>query len=81
MQFVPTGELKTNSIGRKDVTFKEDDSRIRSCHAPRNFAVLRRMALNALNLEKTLKRSLRQKSKRASMSNDYMMIVLQSFCQ
>jgi predicted transposase YbfD/YdcC len=64
-----------------DVTFSEDRCRIRSCHAPRNFALLRRMALNALNLEKTLKRSLRQKMKRAAMNNDYMMTVLQSFCQ
>jgi predicted transposase YbfD/YdcC len=64
-----------------DVTFSEDDCRIRSCHAPRNFALLRRMALNALNLETTLKRSLRQKIKRAAMNNDYMMTVLQSFCQ
>ena len=64
-----------------DVTFNEDKSRIRSCHAPRNFALLRRMALNALNLEKTLKRSLRQKSRRASMNNKYMMTVLQCFCQ
>ncbi len=64
-----------------DVTFNEDKSRIRSLSAPRNFALLRRMALNALNLEKTLKRSLRQKSKRASMNNDYMMTVLKCFCQ
>ena len=64
-----------------DVTFNEDKSRIRSGNAPRNFALLRRMALNALNLEKTLKRSLRQKSKRAAMNNDYMMTVLHSFCQ
>ncbi len=64
-----------------DVTFSEDKCRIRSGNAPRNFALLRRMALNALNLEKTLKRSLRQKSQRASMNNDYMMTVLQSFCQ
>ena len=64
-----------------DVTFNEDKSRIRSLSAPRNFALLRRMALNALNLEKTLKRSLRQKSRRASMNNDYMMSVLHAFCQ
>ena len=35
-------------------------------------------ALNALNQEKSLKRSLRQKMKRAAMNNDYMMTVLQS---
>ena len=64
-----------------DVTFNEDHCRIHSCHSPRNLALLRRMALNALNQEKSLKRSLRQKMKRAAMNNDYMMTVLQSFCQ
>jgi predicted transposase YbfD/YdcC len=64
-----------------DVTFNEDHCRIRSCHSPRNLALLRRMALNALNRENSLKRSLRQKMKRAAMNNDYMMTVLQSFCQ
>lgn len=32
-----------------DVTFKEDDCRIRTGHAPHNLALLRRIALNALN--------------------------------
>ncbi len=64
-----------------DVTFNEDHCRIRSCNSPRNLALLRRMALNALNQEKSLKRSLRQKMKRAAMNNNYMMTVLQSFCQ
>lgn len=31
-----------------DVTFNEDESRIRSLHSPQNFALLRRIALNAL---------------------------------
>jgi len=39
------------------------------------------MALNALNQEKTLQRSLHQKIKQASMNNDYMMTVLNSFCK
>jgi len=64
-----------------DVTFKEDQCRIRNGHSPRNFALLRRMSLNALNQEKTLKRSLRQKSKRASMNDEYMVRVMNSFCQ
>ena len=81
MLFPPIGASKTKSIGRKDVTFNEDRCRIRSCHSPRNLALLRRMALNALNRENSLKRSLRQKMKRAAMNNDYMMTVLQSFCQ
>ncbi|MDJ0801207.1 MAG: ISAs1 family transposase [Calothrix sp. MO_167.B12] len=64
-----------------DVTFNEDHCRVRSGNSPRNLALLRRMALNALNQEKSLKRSLRQKMKRAAMNNNYMMTVLQSFCQ
>ncbi|WP_229486803.1 ISAs1 family transposase [Nostoc favosum] len=31
-----------------DVTFHEDESRIRSLHSPQNFALLRRIALNAI---------------------------------
>lgn len=64
-----------------DVTFKEDQCRIRFGHSPRNFSFLRRIALNILNQEKTFQRSLRQKSKRASMNDDYMVTVLNSFCQ
>jgi len=59
-----------------DVTFAEDDCRVRSLHALHNLALLRRFALNALNREATSKRSLRQKSKRAAMDDIYMLTVL-----
>ncbi|MEG4446171.1 ISAs1 family transposase [Microcoleus sp. AT9_B5] len=62
-----------------DCTFGEDACRKSSFHSPRNFAILRRIGLNALNREQTYKRSLRQKMKRTSMDNDYMMQVL-SYC-
>ncbi len=61
-----------------DCTFAEDACRIRSFHSPQNFALLRRIALNALNREQTYKRSLRQKMKRTGMDNDYMIRVLSS---
>jgi predicted transposase YbfD/YdcC len=61
-----------------DCTFFEDACRIRSFHSPRNFSLRRRFALNALNREQTYKRSLRQKSKRAAMDNDYMIQILLS---
>lgn len=64
-----------------DVTFNEDKCRIRSLNSPQNFALVRRMALNAVNKETTLQRSLRQKRKRAAMNNDYMMQILKCFCQ
>jgi len=59
-----------------DVTFGEDDSRIRNGHSPENFALLRRMALSLLNQETSTKRSLRQKAKRAAMNTNYMLQVL-----
>lgn len=59
-----------------DVTFQEDACRVRTGHAPHNLALLRRIALNALNLEQSFKRSNRQKSNRAAMDNSYMLTVL-----
>ena len=61
-----------------DCTFAEDSCRIRSFHSPGNFAILRRLALNALNREQTYQRSLRQKMKRTAMDNNYMIQVLSS---
>jgi predicted transposase YbfD/YdcC len=61
-----------------DVTFGEDDSRIRKGHGPENFTLLRRMAISALNQETSSKRSIRQKAKLAWTSPDYMTKVLTS---
>jgi len=59
-----------------DVTFGEDDCRVRSLHAPHNLALIRRFALNALNRETSSKRSLKQKAKQAAMNDAYMLTVL-----
>jgi predicted transposase YbfD/YdcC len=59
-----------------DVTFGEDDCRVRSLHAPHNLALIRRFALNALNRETSSKRSLKQKTKQAAMNDAYMLTVL-----
>jgi len=59
-----------------DVSFGEDDSRIRNGHSPENFTLLRRMAISLLNQETSCKRSLKQKAKRAAMDNGYMIKVL-----
>ncbi len=59
-----------------DVTFSEDACRVRTGHAPQNLALLRRIALNGLNREQSLKRSNRQKSNRAAMDNNYMLTIL-----
>lgn len=59
-----------------DVTFNEDTCRVRTGHAPQNLALLRRIALNALNREQSFQRSNRQKSHRAAMDNNYMLTIL-----
>jgi hypothetical protein len=59
-----------------DVTFGEDDCRVRSLHAPHNLALIRRFALNALNRETSSKRSLKQKAKQAAMNDAYMLTIL-----
>ena len=59
-----------------DVTFDEDACRIRTSYAPENMALLKRWSINLLNQETEYKRSTRQKAKRASMDEEYMLKVL-----
>ena len=59
-----------------DVTFGEDACRIRTGYAPENVALLKRWSINLLNQETSFKRSTRQKSRRASMDEGYLLKVL-----
>lgn len=59
-----------------DVTFREDDSRIRSGDAPQNMAVLRTLALNILKRD-TSKGSLKQKRFRASLDEQFLLQLLE----
>jgi hypothetical protein len=58
------------------VTFGEDACRIRNKNAPLNMALLKRWSINLLNQEMNYKRSTRQKAKRASMDEGYLLKVL-----
>jgi predicted transposase YbfD/YdcC len=59
-----------------DVSFREDESRIRKDNAPENFAVLRHIALNMVKKETSRKKSIKSKRLRAGWDNDYLLKVL-----
>ena len=58
-----------------DVTFREDQSRLRTGHGPENFAVLRHIALNLLRQEPSPK-SLPRKRLACALNPDYLLKVL-----
>lgn len=59
-----------------DVALNEDDCRIRKEHAPENFALMRRLAVNLLSREKSSKRGVKNKQFLAAMDNEYLSKVL-----
>ena len=59
-----------------DVTFNEDDCRIRRGDGAQNFAILRRIALNLIKQEKSAKASVRLKRLKAGWSIDYLQKLL-----
>jgi len=59
-----------------DVTFREDDSRVRDRRAARNLALLRKIALNHVGRDRSTKASVRAKRKRAAWNDDYMFQLL-----
>ena len=59
-----------------DVGFREDDCRIRKDNAPPNFAMIRHISLNLLNLEKTSKTGAKNKRLRAGGDDEYLTKIL-----
>jgi predicted transposase YbfD/YdcC len=59
-----------------DVTFREDDSRVRDRTAARNLAVLRKIAINLVGRDRSSKASIRAKRKRAAWDDSYMLQLL-----
>lgn len=61
-----------------DVVLNEDQSRTRKDHGPKNFAVLRHMALNVIRKEES-KGSMRVKFKRAGWNDKFLVTLLAQF--
>jgi predicted transposase YbfD/YdcC len=61
---------------RLDVSFREDDCRIRKDNAPQNFAVLRHIAINILTQDKSKKLGIKNKQFLAAIDNNYLTQIL-----
>jgi predicted transposase YbfD/YdcC len=55
-----------------DMSFREDECRIRDANAARCFSVLRKIALNLVRQDSSKRNSIKAKRKKAGWSNDYM---------
>lgn len=59
-----------------DVSFREDDSRVRRDNAAENLGVFRHIAINSLRNEKTCKKGIKAKRYKAALQPDYAHVVL-----
>lgn len=59
-----------------DVSFNEDQNRLRSGFAAQNIALINKIALNLLKNEKTVKVGIKSKRLKAGWDNAYLMKVL-----
>ena len=59
-----------------DVSFREDESRVRTGNAPENMATMRHAALNLLRQDKHSKISIKARRKLAAWDNDYLLSIL-----
>lgn len=59
-----------------DMTFREDESRIRAESSPENLAIIRHIALNIVKLDTSLKASVKRKLLRSSLDDEYRYTVM-----
>ena len=69
MPYVAIGKLKV--CIELDMTFREDESRIRRGNGALAFNVMRKIALNLFKQDKTKNASIVRKKKRASLDDNY----------
>ena len=58
------------------LSFREDESRVRTGNASENLAIIRHMALNLLRKDRTSKVSIKARRKLAGWDNDYLLSIL-----
>jgi predicted transposase YbfD/YdcC len=68
--------VENNLHWQLDVSFREDEKRIRIGHAAENFSRLCRMTLNRLKADKTTKASIHTKRLRAAWDDYYLFKLL-----
>ena len=61
-----------------DMSFREDDSRVRIGHAPENLALIRKMALNLLRLNKSKKCGAKTKRMLCAVDTNFLLEILNS---
>ena len=59
-----------------DIAFNEDHNRVHKDNGPENLAIIRKLALNLLKQEKTLKIGIKGKRLRCGWDKDYLLKVL-----
>ena len=59
-----------------DVSFREDDSRVRDRTAARNFALVRKIAINLVTRDRSTQTSLRGRRKKAAWDDSYMLQII-----
>ena len=59
-----------------DLSFREDESRIRTGNAPENMAIVQHMALNLLRQDQKSKTSIKARRKLAGWDNGYLLSIL-----
>lgn len=59
-----------------DVSFDDDRNRARTGHAQENLSIIKRIALNLLNQDRTTKLGLKAKRKKAGWDNQYLLTII-----
>jgi predicted transposase YbfD/YdcC len=70
--------VENNLHWQLDVSFREDDRRMRKGHSAENFSRICRAALNLLKNEKTVKGGIASRRKKCGWDNDYLLKVIAS---